>query len=100
MKFYYSGMEGDEKVLLANKHKISHCLVSYYHARSKPKHFLAERKEKFPNIKWMVDSGGFSFIQSMTKINATKFEEYGDKYMRFCEDNQEYVDAVCDKASE
>lgn len=90
-----SGVESDRYFdIVVRKSGFRFVLMSYHYLQGKPKNFLKERLEEFPDLKVFIDSGAHTFYQKMDEYRQKdeKFwDEYLTKYTEWVKENSEYI---------
>ena len=90
-----SGVESNTYFdIVVRKSGFRFVLMSYHYLQGKPKNFLKERLEEFPDLKVFIDSGAHTFYQKMDEYRQKdeKFwDEYLTKYTEWVKENSEYI---------
>ena len=90
-----SGVESNTYFdIVVRKNNIRFVLMSYHYLQGKPKNFLKERIEEFPDLKVFIDSGAHTFFNKDSEYRQKdeKFwDEYLTKYTEFVKENRDYI---------
>ena len=90
-----SGVESNTYFdIVVRKNNIRFVLMSYHYLQGKPKNFLKERIEEFPDLKVFIDSGAHTFFNKDGEYRQKdeKFwDEYLTKYTEFVKENRDYI---------
>ena len=92
---FFSGVQGDRYFDIVTKESLT-VLMSYLYFKSKPKKFLKERVDRFPDLKMMIDSGAHTFIQEpeYADKDVAYWESYLKGYIAWIRENREVVFAA------
>lgn len=73
---------------------VKHVLMSFLQFKNHDKGIVRARKKKHPDMKFMVDSGAFTFITSWEKYTSwtrEDFQKYVEEYVEWLDENREYI---------
>lgn len=95
MSIVISGVESDTYFdIVVRKNGIRFVLMSYHYLQKKPKSFLKERMEEFPDLRIFIDSGAHTFFQKIDEYRQ-KDEKFWDKYLtkytEFVKENKDFL---------
>lgn len=65
-------------------------LATYYGLRQRPD-YIKQIKDKYPDIKIIVDSGCFTFLTQTTKHDVDFYERYTEQYVKFLNKYKAYI---------
>ena len=95
-----SGVESDRYFdIVVRKNNIRFVLMSYHYLQKKPKNFLKERIDEFPDLRIFIDSGAHTFLTNMDKYEdkpMSFWDNYLKGYTDFITENKDYIFACAD----
>lgn len=95
-RLYYSAVEANQYWKAFKNAHCKECLISYYFIqKSKSNDFLRKRKEEYPDVKWMIDSGKFSLAESFgASMEMDDYKKYRDAYLDYLDKNRDIIDVA------
>ncbi len=97
-KNYFSGCEGKSHFEAVVKSGAEHALCSYLYVRKAGADLLKNRKKKYPHMKFMVDSGAHTMMESyhvkFASWSLKDFEDYLVAYRDWLVQNKDYIDTA------
>lgn len=96
---YFSGVEGNQHFYAAIRSGARNVLTSYLHLRKGDRDIVKKRKEKHPEINFLVDSGAHTLQISTGKPpynswTISDYEAYCAEYVSWLKDNRRYLKAA------
>lgn len=99
VRSFFSGVESTQHFTMALDAGVQHMLMSYLYILKQPGNILAERKRKYPHLKFMIDSGAHTLQMNMAKppYNAwtmQDLENYVSGYAAWLDKNRKHIYAA------
>lgn len=101
-KIFYSGTENETHYNIVREYS-KNALQTYFHLRSSPsfRAALKRRKEKHPEMDFIVDSGAVSLrnkfaVKNDHDFTVKQWEDYAKEYVEWVHDNRQYIYACAE----
>lgn len=98
---FYSGVEAEYHFRIlaeAAGRRKQHILISYWHLKTRDRDALRKRKEEFPDMDIIIDSGAYSFLagkqEEAKSASMDRIKKYLDEYAEFLYRNRDYIFAA------
>ncbi len=96
---FFSGVESQQHFQAAMDAGANHMLMSYLYVTKQQGNILQARKQKYPNLRFMIDSGAHTLQVSMHKAPYNQWkqhdlEKYVSDYADWLDKNRQYIFAA------
>jgi hypothetical protein len=96
LKWFCSGIESDQHFNACVDAGVRHVLTSFLYLQKKgDMDIVKKRKDKYPHLQFMIDSGAHSFQEhahdTYKDWKISDYEKYLEEYITWLKDNREYI---------